>query len=93
MQGHIFNSGSDACNKNVMEIKIQNEADGVNDLQLLGTHDVVFSCFAMAPGIKALFLLVRAIWNLTGREKLIIRSYLSNSANIFNVRPLCHSLK
>lgn len=39
-----------------MEIKIQNEADGLNDLQLLGTQDAVFSCFVMAPGIEAVAL-------------------------------------
>lgn len=34
----------------------KDEADGLNDLQLLGTQDAVFSCFAMAAGIETLFL-------------------------------------
>lgn len=63
-----------------MEIKIQNETDGMNDLQLLGTQDAVFSCFVMTPGIQALFLSFRTIWNLTNREKFIIGPCLSAAA-------------
>lgn len=68
-----------------MEIKIQNEADGMNDLQLMGTQDAVFSCFAMTPGIQALFLSFRTIWNLTDREKCVIGSRLSTTDNVANL--------
>lgn len=76
-----------------MEIKIQDVADGTDDLQLLGTQDAVFSCFAMAPGIQALSVLFKTIENLTGREKFIIGSCLSAAANVSNVSPLWEGLK